>query len=298
MIDFHTHIAYHKLYPDKFLQGVFSGNKDPNNSLHKVVSVVKLFLKDKECSQLLKQMDEAEIEKAVLLIIDDNAFLGNTELTIEENYQLHFNILKKYPEKFIVFAGYHPGRVLDLRLLKKGIEEFGFKGVKLYPPYGFKINDPQLNACYEYCEQLSLPVLIHTGFSLYGLDNENAEPNVLKEIASNYQNITFIMAHAGYKLGDPVIQTLLLKKNIYADISGFQTIINSEKGIEALKMIFKEPYNNKILFGSDWPITNLMKPLVNQVNIIREMEKDVADKAENALNNILKNNAQKILKLI
>lgn len=299
IIDFHTHLAYYKLYPDKFLKGMFSAGDISNIPIQKRVSVVKLFLKDRECSQLLKQMDDAQIEKAVLLIVDDNEYLEKTELSIEESYLLHYEILKKHPDRFIIFAGYHPERgQAGMELLKKGMEDYGFCGVKLYPPYGFKINDPRLDECYKYCDNLGVPILVHTGFSLKGLENENAEPHALSQVAEQYQNINFIMAHAGYKLIDTLIQNLLLKNNIYADISGFQTRLNSENGQESLKLIFEEPYNSKILFGSDWPITNLLKPLTDQINVINKVAENTKKKVNNALENVLGNNALKVLKLL
>ncbi len=298
IIDFHAHLAFYKLYPDKFLGGMFSEDDENTISLKKRVSIVKMFLKDCDCSLLLKQMDEANIKKTVLLIVDDNEFLGKTGLTIEESYHLHFEILKRHSDRFIIFAGYHPGREkIGINLLKKGIEDCGFSGVKLYPPYGFKINDVRLNDCYEYCDKLGLPILIHTGFSLKGLENENAEPQALGQVAEQYQNINFIMAHAGYKLDNSLIQSLLLKDNIYADISGFQSIMNLEYRNEVLKLIFKEPYNSKILYGSDWPISNMMKPLSNQIKTIQDIANNTQLNDVNALNNILYNNAEKILNL-
>src|SRR5690554_6007884 len=272
MIDFHTHLAFHKLFPDRFIEGMLSGSSHNSISIKKMTSIVKLFLNDQGGSQLIRQMDDAGIDKSVVLIVDDNEFLGRCGLSLSESYQLHAELLAKHPDRFVIFAGYHPGRgKKGMDLLTKGIEEFGFKGVKLYPPYGFRLDAKELAVAYEYCDKVGLPILIHTGFSLNGLENENAEPDALGAIADKYPNINFVLAHAGYKLNNPTISSLLEKKNIYADISGFQTILNIENGKDTLRLIFNDSYNDKILFGSDWPINNIMKPLSDQIAILRQV---------------------------
>ncbi len=298
MIDIHAHLAFYKLYPDRFLEEMFRSLSNGKASVQKVTSIVRLFLKDKDGSQLIKQMDDAEIEKSVLLIVDDYDFLGKNEISIEENYKLHHEILKKHPDRFFVFAGIHPGRgTKGLDLLKKGVETDGFRGVKLYPPFGFKIDEERLLGFYEYCNTNHLPVLIHTGYSFNGLINENAEPGPLATIADKYKNINFIMAHAGYKLHDPLITSLLNKENVFADISGFQSVLNDESAKASLNLIFKPPYNNKLLYGSDWPITNIMRPLSDQINTLKKIYRNTENTADNAFEKLMGSNARKVLNI-
>ncbi len=296
IIDFHAHLAYHKLYPEKFFERMFSSNADDNIHLKKRVSVLKMFLTDRNGSWLLKQMDEAQVDKTVLLIVDSNDYIGKAALDINENYELHTQIIKNHPDRFVVFAGYHPFRgKYGMDLLKKGIEDYGFRGVKLYPPFGFSINDDRLNECYDYCNKMRLPVLIHTGYSIDMLDNEKANPTYVEYIADQFQNVNFILAHTGYKLGDPAIQRLLMKKNIYADISGFQTILGDENSIKNMEKIFDEPLNNKVLFGSDWPITNLMMSLAEQIEKLKSILRITHNKENKEIKNIFFENANRIL---
>lgn len=290
IIDIHTHIAYHALYPDKFLEGVISGHNEADALTKKKVSMMKAFLRDEYCEKMLIQMDNANIRKSVLLIVDDNGVIGKTGETIEEIYLRHLEIIEKHPDRFEVFAGFHPERKGGLELLKKGIEEYGFSGIKLYPPYGFAIDDEKLMACYEYANTKKLPVLIHTGFSIKGLKNEYAEPDAIANIAKKYPGVKFILAHAGYKLDKVIVRNLLEIDNVFADLSGFLTA--SE---DTLKLAFQEPYNAKILFGSDWPIANFMQPLSALINQLTSVYNEIEFPADNALDNIMFLNANKVL---
>ena len=184
-----------------------------------------------------------------------------------------------------------------MKLLKTGIESYGFAGVKLYPPFGFRMDDSRLASCYEYCSTKHLPVLIHTGYSFDGLQNSYAEPDALINICDKYEDIKFIMAHAGYKLSNPTISELLLKKNVYADISGFQSVLDQDDTKSDIDLIFQEPYNSKLLFGSDWPIKNIIKPLSHQINVLKKLYENCENKAENAFENLMKQNAKKLLNI-
>lgn len=289
IIDFHSHIAFHKLYPKKFLNGLFD---DSNKAVSKdkVLSVIKSFLKDENGDKLIKQMNKAGVSKSVLLIIDHCNFIGKSDFTIEENYLFHKSILELYPDRFHVFAGVHPERKNYLDLLKIGVEQYGFTGIKLYPPFGYQLSDPRLDACFKYANEKGLPVLSHTGYSTNGLQNDYADPSYFLELSKKYPEITFIMAHAGYKLSDPTVSKLLGRPNVYADISGFLT--GKE---EDLALIFQKEFADKLLFGTDYPITgvfNSVQILVAKLDVL--FKKYGAGDME-IWNKIMHDNAKNIL---
>lgn len=67
---------------------------------------------------------------------------------------------RKYPQ-VIPFIHIDPRRDNYMDILKKSIEELGFKGVKIYPPLGYFPYDECLYPVYEYCEAYNLPVISH-----------------------------------------------------------------------------------------------------------------------------------------
>jgi predicted TIM-barrel fold metal-dependent hydrolase len=67
-----------------------------------------------------------------------------------------------YPDQVIPFIHIDPRREGVMDLLRKCVEQKGFKGVKLYPPLGYYPYDPLLmNEVYPYCEEKNLPVISH-----------------------------------------------------------------------------------------------------------------------------------------
>lgn len=92
----------------------------------------------------------------------DMAFMGAGKVrrNYEEQLQELAQLKVKFPE-VIPFIHIDPRRTGFFDLFRKSIEEWGFKGVKIYPPLGYFPYDQRLYPVYEYCLQNRLPVLSH-----------------------------------------------------------------------------------------------------------------------------------------
>lgn len=288
-IDIHAHVGISQLYPIQYLTGMLDNLQGANIS--QIENLARILLRDTNCEKFLRQMDMANIEKAVLLIIDGGIGLGEPEYSIEEIYNVHYKILKAHPDRFIVFAGIDPRRGEDgLAIFKKGIFDMGFKGLKLYPPMGFSISDEKMIPYFDICRQASIPVLIHTGPSLPTLKNEFADPAGYISTLEKYEDIQFILAHMGYQLTNPAVASLLKLKNVFLDITGFQKLDFSQPAnMDKLKMIFEDNVNDKVLFGTDWPLFNFTKPITDHINILKQIS------SEKSFNKIMFENAYKLL---
>ncbi len=67
---------------------------------------------------------------------------------------------QKSKGKIIPLYHAHPER--DLSVFRWAMEN-GFKGVKLYPAHGHRPDDERLIPIYEYCNNRSLPIMMHSG---------------------------------------------------------------------------------------------------------------------------------------
>jgi uncharacterized protein len=300
LIDVHAHVAYSPLYSLEYLTGMI---EDDGSKLSRaeLVTFIKLLLRDKSGNRLLEQMNESNIQKAVLLVLDTEIKLKNVKLTIEEIHGIYFEIAENNSDRFLVFSGVDPRRgKAGLDLLNFNIKKRGVKGLKLYPPFGYSLDSILLKPYLEVCDDNNLTVLTHTGPSLKSLENHLADPEDIEKIARQYPNVNFILAHAAFQLSDELIEIISTHQNVFFDISGFQTFLNNQKIFLAkcFKKIFDNELTSRVLFGTDWPLYNLMTPLNVQIERLREFGKSqLGDEFESLLNDTMYKNALKALKL-
>jgi predicted TIM-barrel fold metal-dependent hydrolase len=277
IIDVHTHCAYHKLYPHGFMKSIiasiYSSGQLDDVPERLVTNIYKSNMCDIDSAKLLKQMDEAGIDKSILLIADLGYGKGEAELSIEEIYEHYRKIKDENNDRFIVFAGIDPRRGESGYLLfKKGIENFDFRGLKLYPPCGYEINSPLLYDYYDLCSKYRLPVLIHTGVYVPPFDYRPEHyPESVAEIAGRYKDVAFILGHGGIKDYLTGIQLSRTTENIYVDISAFQSEINDLELVKEKMKMLSETVPEKILFGTDWPMFLLSGSQKKWVDFICEL---------------------------
>jgi len=190
-------------------------------------------------------------------------------------------------KELIPFANLNP--YLSTRLgekLERCIHELGMKGIKLYPTYQqFYPNDRMLYPLYSKAQEFRIPVMVHTGSSLFrGSRMKYGDPVLLDDIAVDFPELTLIQVHSGrgfwYEAAFFLAQ---LHPRIYMEIAGLPP--------QNLLKYFPELEKNadKILFGSDWPgVPGIGKNIATIRSLpIKEETK----------NKILGENAAKILKV-
>ena len=149
--------------------------------------------------------------------------------------------------KFTGLGTLHP----DSGDIKGDIEhlmELGLKGVKLHPDIQqFKIDDYRCLRIYELCEQLELPILMHTGDFRYDFSN----PNRLLPVMEIYTGLTVIGAHfGGWSVWDEAAEKLAGLPNLYVDTCSSLYSLDSQK---AKKLIYAYGVD-RVLFGTDYPM--------------------------------------------
>jgi uncharacterized protein len=93
--------------------------------------------------------------------------------------------------------------------------------MKLYPPCGYRLNDPLLYPYYEICAQYSLPVLSHIGATSPVLDFEIALPIYVDKPARDFPGVDFVLAHGSVHYPDECAMLCNNRPNIYIDVSGY-----------------------------------------------------------------------------
>lgn len=190
-------------------------------------------------------------------------------------------------KKLIPFCDINPHLHTDLgRELRTKVEVEGFRGLKLYPTYQhYYLNEPRIYPLYQAAQDLGIPVLIHTGSSVFkGSRLKYGDPLHLDDVATDFPSLNLVMAHSGRGVWyDRAFFLSKLHANLYMEVSGLPP--------SRLMTYFPELARNtdKVVFGSDWP---------GMSHIRRNMDDIVRLPLPAAgVENILGGNAAKLLNL-
>ncbi len=185
---------------------------------------------------------------------------------------------------YLPFCTVNPSMENDLnRKIKDSIQK-GARGIKLYPSYNhFYPNDKNLYPIYELAQQHGLPVLVHTGSSIFkGSKIKYANPIHLDDVAADFPDCKILMAHGGRGLWyESAFFLSRLHSNLYLEISGLPP--------KNLLKYFPELEKNidKVIYGSDWPG---VKSVGVNIDAIKNLPL-----AETSIQKILYENAARIL---
>ena len=185
----------------------------------------------------------------------------------------------------IPFANINPSLVANpARELERYVTEMGFKGLKLYPTYqGFYPNDSSIYPLYAKALELGIPVMIHTGSSIFaGARLKYGDPLWIDDVAVDFPELTLIQVHSGRGMWyERAFLLARLHQNVYMEIAG----LPPRKLIEYFPELEKNA--DKVIFGSDWPGLRSIK---DNVAAIRSLPLSDETKAK-----ILGGNAARLL---
>ena len=141
---------------------------------------------DDDADQLVAEMDEAGVDQA-FLVAPDYSHVADCALTQSELAALHDRVNRRHPGRLHVFWGVDPRGGQDgIDLFERCVTEYGFAGMKLYPPCGYSPSDPRLNPYFERCAHYGIPVLIHTGPGWGPLDFTFGSPLLVDRAARDF----------------------------------------------------------------------------------------------------------------
>lgn len=241
IIDIHIHIQPLHMFKPQALEIVQRGRKD--------YADVERYSADPKA--FLAYMDKLGIERAGLINYVSPDIIG---FTPEVN-----DWIARYcsvsPSRLLAFGSVHPRTVPDAGAEVDRIARLGIRALKLHPchqvisPNAYRDGFGPLAAIYERAQAIGLPVMIHTGTSIFpGARNVHAQPILCDDVAIDFPDLTLILAHGGRPLWMSEAFFLVRRhKNVYMDISG----IPPQRLLEYFPRI--EEIAGKVLWGTDWP---------------------------------------------
>ena len=256
VIDIHIHITQAEEYADWFLQWA----KEQHD--HDIVPRLREVLASPE--SLLRFLDGEGVDYAVVLPENNPGVTG-----VCPNERV--GAFAQTTERLIPFASINPLTTPNAaEELDRFVSGYGFRGLKLYPTYHhFYPNDERLFPLYDRAQDLGMPVMFHTGSSVFpNALMKFGDPLALDDVAVFFPRLVIIQAHSGRGFWyDRAFFLSVLHENVYMDITGLPPR-NLLKYFPDL-----EKNQDKVLFGSDWPVIASIKDNIGALRHLPIREK-------------------------
>jgi predicted TIM-barrel fold metal-dependent hydrolase len=241
IIDIHVHIQPLKMLKPAALDLVRRSRRD--------FAQIEEFSADP--SAFLKYLDAAGVERAGLITSVSPEVTGFTSEVNDWNARY----CAAAPDRLLAFGSVHPQYVADAGAEVDRLVKIGIRALKvhpshqLFPPNAYRDGLGPLAAVYERAQVIGLPVMIHTGTSIFpGARNLYARPLLADDLGVDFPDLVIILAHGGRPLWmDEAFFLVRRHKNMYMDVSG----IPPQKLLEYFPRL--EEIAEKVLFGTDWP---------------------------------------------
>lgn len=202
-------------------------------------------------SKFLKYLDRVGVEKAVLINYVSPNVMG---FTAEVNDWVA-QYARHAPDRFIPCGSVHPRFTKDCAAEVNRIADLGIRMLKVHPPHqllypnAYRDDLPQQAQIYERAQELGLPVMFHTGTSIFPkARNKFAQPIYIDDLLVDFPKLKIILAHGGRPLWmDEALFLLRRSKNVFLDISSIppQSLLEYFPRLDQLA--------DQTMFGSDWP---------------------------------------------
>ena len=269
-------------------------------SVDEAFPILRDYMDDLECDKLVKRMDESGIGITVIVVVDNRDFGFSDEQILRFNERCA-NAAAKHAGRIIALAGIEPRRTEAPALLRKCITEFGMKGLKWHPDFGFYPNSEESYAVLEVASELGVPLLTHTG-PLAHNKAKYAHPIHLDDIAEDFPNLNIIAAHMGDVVWRDWAALAKYKRNIYGDLAMWQfpAVVKPDLFRRNLREMLDIVGPEQVLFATDGPGFEPCVSNKDWVELIRTLSKESSDGikfTDEEVEAILHGNAARIFKL-
>ena len=174
------------------------------------------------------------------------------------------NFTRDHRDRLLPVGSVHPLHERNSRSETNRILDLGIRMVKIHPPHqliapnAYLDRVPQQAEIYRVCEERGVPVMFHTGTSVFPrARNVFADPMAIDDVAMDFPKLRIILAHAGRPMyGETAFFLARRHPNVHLEISGIPP--------KALRQYVPrlESLADKVLWGTDWPsmgVTSLRK---------------------------------------
>jgi len=259
-----------------------------------IITACKFFRLDMEklptsVDDLLKGMDAAKVERAVILGQDTHA----TPNPSFKNYTILNDevarISRVSGDRLVPFAGVDPNAGGDAVVeLRRALIQLGFRGLKVHSSANsvYPNDEAKMNPIYELCQERGVPILFHTGTTGLGdCEIGYSKPEFLDDVCQSFPDLKVVMAHFGWPWENVAMAVALRNPNAFIDISGWRPKYIPSTLLPYMNGILQD----RFLFGTDYPMLKQEEWMSDfDENLRPKLKPGVADK-------LLSQNAKKLL---
>ena len=172
---------------------------------------------------------------------------------------------RAHRDRLLPVGSVNPLHELNVRDEIRRVLDLGIRMIKIHPPHqlfapnAYRGELWQLAEIYRECEARGVPVMFHTGTSVFPrARNVFADPMPIDDVAVDFPRLTIILAHAGRPLyGETAFFLARRHPNVHLDLSGIPPKA-LPRYVPRLAQIA-----DKVLWGTDWPAPGVVSPGAN-----------------------------------
>ena len=202
---------------------------------------------------LLKEMDDASIEKAVL----------HSEWEFEDPARLNEEVARltsEYTDRFFGAVSVDPRKGISesVKEFKKAVRNTKCVGLSLQPAFFDMLpNDARLYPLYQLCVEFEIPLWLHTGINYAPNHSMEADrPLHLEKILLDFPDIRLVACHSGWPwVGELCAIARKFYPRVFLEIGGIapKYIFASGTGWDPFFQYANSLLQDQVLFGTDWP---------------------------------------------
>ncbi len=192
--------------------------------------------------QLIDEMDEAGVEKAVLC-----SGYG----TRDDRYWVA-DAISKYPDRFVASHVVDPRKGLEsVRLVDSLVRNDGYRMIRMLGyetqiPY----NHPYYFPVYSKCAELDIPVGLNVGIPGPLVPGRHQHPLAIDDVCAHFPELKIVMQHGGEPWTDLCVKLMLKWSNLYYMTSAF-----APKHIpQAIFHYLNTRGADRIMWATDYPL--------------------------------------------
>ena len=277
MIDFHTHPV--------LVREIIERHPELERAAREVFFIGNNF---QPIETFLLELDVSGLDRAVLLPIDCTSTRGAPIWSNEQIAELC-----RMNERFIGFASVDPHQPDAPAKLKRAIEDWGLRGLKLAPGIQeFYPNDPALYPLYEKAQELGIPILFHAGMTWEPRAKaEYGRPIYFEDVAYDFPELKIVLAHLAWPWVVEAVALALKYPNVYLDTSALyfdnpKDFIHFAMADQVPVTVWERSLRKQLVFGSNYPRVEIK----NMAAAVRSL-----GLSQGCLELVFRGNAQRLL---